>query len=293
MSQVIPLKFNYGDSSPSGIGEILTSDVMAVSSIVTSTLSVDSFSTESLSSTTVKASTVSGTIVKGIEVSGTTVSGSTVRGLTSVSGLVVEGVTLSGIDTKGTTVSGTTVKGITVSGGSVYGTTVSATTNKGVAYAGETAIFTTSLKVSGCPYPAPFGYVQTDTAGNNSTDEHNFASGADTTNIVSDSDHLTWKDSEKQFHVSAAGTYELIANLVVDSGSQSDPIEIRSKRNGSTVLTISPKLYGNVGPVERTFHNILTAEAGDTLTVTVHMDDGGTKTAHIEVGSTLTIKRVL
>ena len=147
--------------------------------------------------------------------------------------------------------------------------------------------------VNGLPYPNPFSFVRTTGAGTNSTDEQNFAIGAAVTTIESNPNHIRWDNTLKYFNVSAAGTYEILGNFVVDSGSQSDPIEITSKKNGSDVHIISPKLYGNVGPEERTFHSVLTAAAGDYITVTIHMDDGGTKTAHLEIGSNLMLKRIL
>ena len=55
-------------------------------------------------------------------------------------------------------------------------------------------------------------------------------------------------------------------------------------------MEIAPNLYGNVGPEERTFHNILTAVATDYITVSIHMDS--TKTCHLEIGSNLTLKRI-
>ncbi len=173
------------------------------------------------------------------------------------------------------------------------------TTNTGASITGliggassVSATDVSAINYNGMPYPQPFAYVECSTAGTNTTDEINFAAGATTTTAISDTNHIAWNDGEKYFTVSATGTYELLGNFVVDAGSQSDPIELRAKKNGTAFHTISPKLYGTVGPEERTFHSIFTASTGDYITVSIEMDDGGSKTAHLEAGSNLTLKRI-
>ena len=202
-----------------------------------------------------------------------------VNGGTGTSSLTNFGVSLSSTNVSAASVSSTTISSPTFTGGVITGTSVSATALSG-------------LTVNGVPYPAPFGYAQCDDAGTDSTNEQNFGLGATVTNIVSNSTEIKWNDdaANKYFEVSAAGTYELVANLVVDAGSQNDILTVTSKKNGSDVLAIAPRVYGNVGPEERTFHNILTAVAGDNLTISLEM--GSTKTIHLEAGSTLTIKRI-
>lgn len=141
-----------------------------------------------------------------------------------------------------------------------------------------------------CPIPLPFGYVQCDDAGTDSTDEQNFGLGATITAIESNTDDIEWDDTNKYFVVAKAGTYELLANLVLDSGSQNDILTIKAKVNGSAGVTILPRIYGNVGPVERTFQCVLTATAGQNVTISIEM--GSTKTVHLETGSTFRIGRL-
>ena len=175
-----------------------------------------------------------------------------------------------------------------ITANTVSALTVSATTKVETPVASATVF--SGLEINGMPYPAPFVYVETDTAGTNSTDEQEFATGADTTVVSGNSNHITWNDAEKYFTVSAAGTYDILANLVIDAGAQNDQVRITSKKNGSDIMEQAPNAYGATGPLERTFHNILTAVAGDYITVTIHMDS--TKTCHIEIGSNLTITRI-
>tara|TARA_R110002051_G_scaffold316333_1_gene395836 strand:+ start:497 stop:1261 length:765 start_codon:yes stop_codon:yes gene_type:complete len=149
-----------------------------------------------------------------------------------------------------------------------------------------------SFTVNGtqCPVPLPFGYAQCDSAGTDSTDEQNFGLGATITNIVSNTDDITWDDTNKYFVVAKAGTYELLANLVVDAGAQNEILTVIAKVNGVAKLTIAPRVYGSVGPVERTFQCVLTATAGQNVSLTLQM--GGTKTIHLDEGSTYRIGRL-
>ena len=174
--------------------------------------------------------------------------------------------------------------------------TLGATSSVSATYVSATDI--TASTFNGVPYPPPFSFVRTTGAGTNSTDEQNFAIGAAVATIESKTygasgiNDITWDDNNKYFNVSSAGTYEIIGNFLFDSGSQADPVEITSTKNGSDVHVISPKQYGSTGPHEQTFHSVLTAAAGDYITVTLHMDDGGTKTGHLEIGSNLMLRRI-
>jgi len=179
---------------------------------------------------------------------------------------------------------------------SISATTITADTFIGPAFnaaaASVSATAVSGVLFNGMPYPPPFVYVEMDAAGTDSTNEQDFALGAATTVTTGDSSYIAWNDAEKYFTVSATGTYEIIGNFAFDSGSQSDPLEITSKKNGVDVHIISPKQYGATGPNENSFHSVLTAVAGDYITVTLHMDDGGSKTGHLESGSNLMLRRI-
>jgi len=199
------------------------------------------------------------------------------------------------IDNGGTGVSSLTGLGQALSATTVSAGTLSATTVSALNFYTNTSSITVGTTQQ-LPVPNPFVYVQLDAAGTDSTDEQSFGTGVtdgNTTVITSDGAHITWDNTAKHFNVSSAGTYEIIGNFAFDSGSQSDPLEITSKKNGSDVHIFSPKQYGATGPNENSFHSVLTAAASDYITVTLHMDDGGTKTGHLEIGSNLTLKRIL
>jgi len=239
--------------------------------------------TPSVSSTTVSSTAFTGGTLKGASVSATTVSSVAFTGKTydaSTSITTPRVVAIGSIPAGTASIIATTVSSLSVSADTKVITPVASAT-----------VFS-GLEINGMPYPPPFVYVEMDAAGTDSTNEQNFALGAATTVVSGNSNHITWNDTEKYFTVSATGTYEIIGNFAFDSGSQSDPLEITSKKNGVDVHIISPKQYGATGPNENSFHSILTAVAGDYITVTLHMDDGGSKTGHLESGSNLTLKRI-
>jgi len=263
MVDAIPLKFDFDGVTPSALAEFTSSNTVSVTNGGTGVSSLSVFG-QSLSATNVSAASVSATTINSPTFTG------------NLTGNLTGNVT-----------------------GNVDGTTVTAlgTIPLGTAHVVTTSVSavqvsaTTSMVVSGCPIPAPFGYVQCDGASTNTTDAVNFASGATTTNIVSNNDDISWDDTLNVFHVSSTGIYELMSNLIVDAGSQNDILTITSRKNNADVMAIAPRIYGNVGPVERTFHNVLTAASGDNITIETSM--GGSKTVHLEIGSTMTLKRLL
>jgi hypothetical protein len=175
--------------------------------------------------------------------------------------------------------------------GAVSAITVSSTYMLVEGGVSSTALSATAITgADAMPIPAPFGYVQTDTAGTNSTSMQYFASGADTTNIVSNSDDITWNDTLKVFNVLKAGTYEIRGDLILDSGSQNDIVTLTSRKNNAVVFTMEPRMYGATGPLDISFYNIMVCAALDTITIGIEM--GGAKTAHLEAGSTMTVKRL-
>ena len=259
MVDKIPVKFKYGGTTPSALGEFTSEDTVSVSNGGTGVSSLSLW--PSVSSTSVSAASFIGGTFTGTNVSSTTLISPTIE-FGSLSGGAIVAATVSST---------------TLTSPAITGTSVSATAVSGVTF-------------NGMSYPPPFGYAQCDDAGTDSTDEQNFGLGATITSIVSDTDDITWDDTNKYFVVAKAGTYELLANLVVDAGAQNDILTIKAKVDGVAGVTILPRLYGNVGPVERTFQCVLTATAGQNVTISIEM--GSTKTVHLETGSTFRIGRL-
>ena len=252
--------------------------------------------TPSISATTINALSISATTITSpdfifsstdsiiaLSVSATTISSIAYTGKTynaSTSVTTPQVIAIGALSPGAASITARTVSSLTVSADTKVITPVASAT-----------VFS-GLEINGMPYPPPFVYVEMDAAGTDSTNEQNFATGAATTVVSGNSNHITWNDTEKYFTVSATGTYEILGNFPFDSASQSDPLEITSKKNGSDVHIISPKQYGATGPNENSFHSVLTAVAGDYITVTLHMDDGGAKTGHLELGSNLMLRRI-
>jgi hypothetical protein len=296
-SAKIPLYFEYdaSTSTPSSIAEFQASDVVSakhggtgVSSLAALGRALQGYnvSAKSVSALTIVAVNLSATNLSAVNVISTELSATNLSAVNVIS-TNLSATNLSAVNLSATTVSSTYL----ISSKETSALRASATyvlAESGVSAAAVSATVITGADAM--PLPAPFGYVQCDTAGTNSTDMQYFASGADTTEILSNTVDIQWDDTLKDFRIMKAGTYELTGNLIVDSGAQNDILTITTRKNGAVVLTIEPRLYGNVGPIGFSIHNVLVLSVSDRLTIGIEM--GSTKTAHLEAGSTMTVKRL-
>jgi len=148
----------------------------------------------------------------------------------------------------------------------------------------------TSFTVNGtqCPIPLPFGYMQLDSDGTSTTDETNLGAGATVTNIVSDTDHISWNNTSKHFNVSAAGTYEVLGVVILEGGSTL--VDLAIKKNGSDVLVGQPRVHSTVDPLEHTIRAVFTVAASDYITITY--DATASNAVKAITGSTMSIKRL-
>ena len=320
-----PLKFEFDSATPSSLAEFTSSDVVPVINGGTGVSSLAllgaSLSGIDLSSTWVSATNITATNVSATSVSSTYIYAENGVSSASVSATDLKGRSITaGVDVISRVVSGTyLVAGDSVSSTSVSsnyliaGVAVSSTavsanyliSNKQtssttasstylIAESGVSSASVSATAITGAdamPFPAPFGYVQCDDDGTDSTTEINFGIGATITNIVSNSDDITWNDTTKVFNVLKAGTYEVFANCVLDVGTQSDLIDMDILKNGSRVMAISPRCFGNHGPFTRTILGVTTAAASDTITVSLDPQTGG-KSVTLKIGSTMTVKRL-
>jgi hypothetical protein len=147
-----------------------------------------------------------------------------------------------------------------------------------------------SFTVNGtqCPIPLPFGYMQLDSDGTDTTASALVGAGATVTNIVSDSDDITWNDTNKQFQVSAAGTYECLGNITFEGGATLVLVTIN--KSSVPVLSVTPRVHSTVDPVERTVRAIFTAVAGDTVDIGYDAQSGNS--VKPITGSTISLKRL-
>ena len=148
----------------------------------------------------------------------------------------------------------------------------------------------TSFTVNGtqCPIPLPFAYMQMDSDGTSTNASSIVGAGATVTNITSDSDDITWNDTEKQFYVSAAGTYECLGTITFEGGATLVLITIN--KNDSPILSVTPRVHSTVDPVERTIRAIFTAAAGNYINI-AHDSQSGNAVKAI-TGSTISLKRL-
>ena len=148
----------------------------------------------------------------------------------------------------------------------------------------------TDFTVNGtqCPIPLPFAYMQMDSDGTSTNASALVGAGATVSNITSDSDDITWNDTQKQFHVSAAGTYECLGTITFEGGATLVLITIN--KNDVPVLSVTPRVHSTVDPVERTVRAIFTAAAGNYINI-AH-DSQSSNTVKPITGSTISLKRL-
>jgi hypothetical protein len=140
----------------------------------------------------------------------------------------------------------------------------------------------------GCPIPNPFGYIQLTSDDAASSDEKHVGYSNTPTTVLSNTDHISWDDSAKNFVVKFAGTYEVVARVFFEGGSTL--IEMHVNKEGSPVNTANPRAHTTVDPVERTISAIFTCAIDDVVDVTYEATSAQTTAA--QIGTTVTIKRL-
>jgi len=140
---------------------------------------------------------------------------------------------------------------------------------------------------SACPIPNPYAYAQLDSDGTDSGSETNVGAGATVTNKVSNSDHITWNDTDKQFNVSGGGTYECVGVIILEGGSALVTLTVR--KSGVDVLAGVPRVHATVDPLEHTIRAVFDCSPGDTVDITY---DAAANTVKAITGSTMTVKRL-
>ena len=134
-----------------------------------------------------------------------------------------------------------------------------------------------------------FGYMQLDSDGTATVDETNLGAGSTVTNIVSDSNYISWNDTNKYFMVSAAGTYECLGVVILEGGSTLATLTVQ--KNGSDVLVGAPRVHSSVDPLEHTIRAVFTASSGDNISITYDAV-AASNTLKPLTGSTMTVKRL-
>ena len=326
MADAIPLKFDFDGVTPSSLSEFTSSDTVSVSDGGTGVTNLSDFGL-SLSSTTVSAYEVSAAnfytsdagafncvgldgekffmkrengatyenLIKSDEGTITIQSEDDIHFLSNTGEKFMR-LNESGGDgevelyynnsLKLETVNG----GVNISGGlSAVGSVSVGTAHITANTVSSTAVSAdTSMVVDSCPIPNPFGYIQL-TADDSLTNALQRVAATNTpTTVFSDSSHMSWNDSSKQFEVSAAGTYEVIARVVFEGGS--GLVEMKIMKDTTAQNTATPRVHATVDPVERTVAAIFTCVAGDPIYITY--DSQSSNTVGAITGTTVTVKRL-
>ena len=256
MSDKIPLKFDYDDTTPSSLAEFTSSDTVPIVNGGTGVSSLANFGT-SLSATTVLAASISATTITSPDFV-----------FSSTDSIIAASV------------SATTVSSTAFTGGSITGDSVSATAVSGVTF-------------NGMSYPPPFGYAQLDSDGTAEDATQNLGVGATIASTVSDSDDITWNDTNKNFEVSSAGVYEL-NSLVVLSVPSTTNVTIQAMKKRGIVASVEnsadSRIHSSIDPTETSIRAVANCLAGDVLYITTK-DDGTTDITALS-GSSIMVKRL-
>ena len=147
-----------------------------------------------------------------------------------------------------------------------------------------------SLTVSTCPVPAPVCYAQMDGDGTAAASETKFGAGVTPTTVEDSTGHITWDNTNKEFDISVAGTYHVLATLNMYVDATTLPT-IRIK-NGATTKNsyVAHGVHSAERPEEITIQAAFTCAASDTITVTFQ-DDAATD-INLKAGSSVIVRRL-
>jgi len=147
-----------------------------------------------------------------------------------------------------------------------------------------------SLTVSTCPVPAPVCYAQMDGDGTAAASETKFGAGVTPSTETDSTGHITWDNTNKEFDISVAGTYHVLATLNMYVAATTLPT-IRIK-NGATTKNsyVAHGVHAAERPEEITVQAAFTCAASDTITVTFQ-DDAATD-INLNAGSSVIVRRL-
>ena len=253
------------------LAEFTSTDTVSIKNGGTGVSSLTNLGT-SLSSTTILAGTLSATTITSPDF----VFSST----DSIIAASLSATTVSSTAFTGGAFTGTSVSSTTLTSPAITGTSVSATAVSGVTF-------------NGMSYPPPFGYAQLDSDGTGTADLQNLGVGATISSIVSDSDDITWNDTNKNFEVSSAGVYELNSIVLLGVGGTTNVTIKAMKKRGivtSVENTVDSRVHSSIDPTETTIRAVANCLAADVLYITTVDDNTDVVTAI--TGSSIMVKRL-
>jgi len=120
--------------------------------------------------------------------------------------------------------------------------------------------------------------------------ETKFGAGVTPTTVEDSTGHITWDNTNKEFDISVAGTYHVLATLNMYVDATTLPT-IRIK-NGATTKNsyVAHGVHSAERPEEITIQAAFTCAASDTITVTFQ-DDAATD-INLKAGSSVIVRRL-
>jgi len=219
------------------------------------------------------------------------------NGGTGVSSLADLGIILATTNVSALSVSATTISSPTFTGGAFTGTSVSSTTLTSPTITGAsvsaTALSATTITgAASMPIPAPWAYAHIATAGTASDTEQNIGVGSVVGDQQNSTDDFEWDDTNKRWDIKKAGTYEITANVILTAAATTDvTLQIYTTSPGSAPYSAITRIHSAIDPRSTTITYIGTIAASGYAYVTT-LDDGATDVT-VEIGTTITVKRLL
>ena len=146
-----------------------------------------------------------------------------------------------------------------------------------------------ALTVATCPVPQPYGFMQTNTNGTAASTETRI--GADATVAIAQSNlnDISWHLTEDYFMLSAAGVYEITANMI-STVAASTSFTLAINKNGSPINSADSMIHSSIDPTQTSIQAVFLCAAGDYIDATFE-DDGSTDIT-CNPGSSLLVKRL-
>ena len=146
---------------------------------------------------------------------------------------------------------------------------------------------THSLSANGMPFPVPYMWASA-AAGTEDSSERNFGHGAMVNaSAFSNTSHISWDDTNKQFLVNATGSYQVTFIGYLSTGSNQD-VTLKLYVGGVEKHKLATRVTTQVDPHLMILDFIGPATAGDSVYVTKNTGSN----SRLSEGSTCSIRRI-
>ena len=146
-----------------------------------------------------------------------------------------------------------------------------------------------SLLVSSCPIPQPYGFMQTTTNGTAASTETRIGADATVGIAQSNANDISWHLTGDYFMLSAAGVYEITANMI-STVAASTSFTLRINKNGTAINSANSMIHSSIDPTQTSIQTVILCAASDYIDATFE-DDASTNIT-CNPGSSLLVKRL-